>query len=65
MKHEMPMDVPATSPYYDRIQSLKRQLLEAKPSTPEYQWIDAQLYELAARAKRRLNQFVDRRRNNK
>ena len=60
MKHEMPMDVPATSPYYDRIQSLKRQLLEAKPSTPEYQWIDAQLYELAARAKRRLNTFVSK-----
>ena len=60
MKRELPIDVPVTSPYYDRLQSLRRQLQETKPSTPEYQWIDAQIYELATRAKRRLSAVVSR-----
>ena len=52
------MDVPTTSPYYDRLESLKRQLQEAKPATPEYKWIDAQIYELTSRAWRRVSTAI-------
>ena len=48
------MDVPVTSPYYDRIRALKDERDFASPLSPEHKWINRQIDELTSRAMKRM-----------
>lgn len=53
-KRSLPMDVPVTSPYYDRIRALKDERDFASPLSPEHKWINRQIDELTSRAMKRM-----------
>lgn len=48
------MDVPVTSPYYDRIRALKDERNETSPLSTERKWINRQIAELTSRAMKRM-----------
>lgn len=48
------MDVPVTSPYYDRIRSLNNQKDFVPHGSPEYKYINYQIAEMERRARKRI-----------
>ena len=49
-----PADIPYTSPYYDKIRSLKMERDFASFGSPERQWIELQISEMTQRAQQRV-----------
>lgn len=54
------VDIPATSPYYDRLRSLNMQMDFVPYGSPEYHYLDRQICELTERARRRAQTDLSR-----
>ena len=53
------MDVPMTSPYYDRIRALKDERDFTSPLSPEHKWINRQIDELTSHAIKRMEMNIN------
>lgn len=47
------MDVPVTSPYYDRLRSLNMQMDFVPVGSPEYKYLDSEIAKMERRARQR------------
>lgn len=48
------MDIPTSSPYYDRLRSLRIQIGVTPVGTPEYYMLNKQILELEKRARKKI-----------
>lgn len=58
LKYDIPMDIPVTSPYYDRIQALNNELDFAPYGSPSFRYLTQQIGEMVRRARNRMGQMA-------
>ena len=51
----MPADIPASSPYYDRLRALNDEICFVAESSPHYKYLVQQIAEMEERAKKRID----------
>lgn len=56
---QVPADIPASSPYYDRLRALNDEICFTAESSPHYKYLVRQIAEMEERAKKRID--ADRR----
>lgn len=53
-KRTLPLDVPVTSPYYDRLRSLNLQMDFVPVGSPEYKYLDSEIAKMERLARRKM-----------